>query len=107
MPIEQEQAGTAYIADCGLSRRDREPVLDYVKQKYRRPRLIEFEPTHYSVETSVEPGRTRDEMAKRQMLSHENWHPIPPCGSTTDMLQKGTVAQCRITLPVGMALDNS
>ena len=82
-PIEQEQAGTAYIADCGLSRRDREPVLDYVKQKYRRPRLIEFEPTHYSVETSVEPGRTRDEMAKRQMLSHENWYPIPLCGSTT------------------------
>ena len=22
-------------------------------------------------------------MAKRQTLSHENWHPIPPCGSTT------------------------
>jgi hypothetical protein len=52
-PVERERAGTAYIADCSVSRRNRSAVLDYVKEKYRRPRLIEFEPKHYSAEMII------------------------------------------------------
>jgi hypothetical protein len=58
-PVDRERGGTAYIADCDLSRKDATAVLEYVKAKYRRPRLIEFEPTHYSAEMIV-PGKLDD-----------------------------------------------
>lgn len=47
-PVERETRGEGYIADCDISRKDKTRVLDYVKQKYKRPRLVPFEPKHCS-----------------------------------------------------------
>ena len=52
-PIDLEQKGEAYIANCDMSRKNLAAVFDYVKRKYNRPGLIEFQPTHYSGEISV------------------------------------------------------
>ncbi len=51
-PIELERAGKAYIADCNMTRKDQTGVLEYVKAKYKRPRLIPFEPKRNSCETA-------------------------------------------------------
>lgn len=52
-PEELDRRGDAYIADCDIGRRNKAGVLEYVKNKYKRPRLIDFEPTRYSAETLV------------------------------------------------------
>lgn len=55
-PYERERSGTAYLADCDVSPNMRGTVLDYVRNKYQRPRLVEFEPKHYSAEMIVPRG---------------------------------------------------
>jgi hypothetical protein len=52
-PIEREGAGAAFIADCDVTRRDSKAVLEYVRQKYGRPRLIEYRPVCYSAEAVI------------------------------------------------------
>ncbi len=52
-PIDLERTGEAYVADCDVSRKDRAAVLEYVKVKYARPRLIPFEPRRHTAQISL------------------------------------------------------
>jgi hypothetical protein len=45
-PHRLEAEKQAFIADCDISRHNRDAVLAYVKGKYRLPIAITFEPTH-------------------------------------------------------------
>jgi len=59
-PIALEQTGDAYIAGCEVSRNDRAAVLEYVRNKYKRPQLIDVQPMHLSGEIDIrlpEPAR--------------------------------------------------
>lgn len=39
-PRDLEAIGSAYIADCGIDRRDKQAVIEYLQTKYRRPALM-------------------------------------------------------------------
>jgi hypothetical protein len=52
-PIELERTGQGYVADCNISRKDQAAVLEYVRAKYKRPRLIPFEPKRHSAQMAV------------------------------------------------------
>lgn len=44
-PFKEEAEGRAFVADVQADRRDETAVLDYVRKKYGRERLIPFRPT--------------------------------------------------------------
>ena len=43
-PVALEQAGTIYVADCDIPRRDTQAVREYVQQKYGVDRFLDLEP---------------------------------------------------------------
>lgn len=48
-PIELEQAGTAFILDCDLSRKDEAPLLEYLRLKYKTAPLMNFDMGHTNI----------------------------------------------------------
>jgi len=52
-PVEEEAAGTAYIADWDRSRKDKNETLGLLQQKYKRPGLLDIEFKQYSGEMLV------------------------------------------------------
>jgi hypothetical protein len=51
--VEEEAAGTAYIADWDRSRKDKNETLGLLQQRYKRPGLLDIEFKQYSGEMLV------------------------------------------------------
>ena len=54
-PVELEQTGTIYVADCSVPRRDTQAVLEYVQHKYGVDRFLVLEPTCTTASVEVKP----------------------------------------------------
>jgi hypothetical protein len=54
-PVALEQAEAIYVADCAISRRDTQAVLEYVQTKYGVARFLDLQPVSTTASTAVIP----------------------------------------------------
>lgn len=54
-PENLEKRGEAYIADCDLDRRKRNEVMNYIRKKYGRDRLMDIDLSYHSAAMVVPP----------------------------------------------------
>jgi len=56
-PLEWEKEGSIYLADCDLDRRDTDAIVEYLKDKYQKPDLIDMEMKSISATMAVPDSR--------------------------------------------------
>jgi len=59
-PVAQEAAGKALIADTDIDRRNPEEVLNYLRAKYRIPKLLNMDMNMASAIIATPPGLIAD-----------------------------------------------
>ena len=54
-PVALEQAEVIYVADCAISRRDTQAVLEYLQTKYDVERFLDLQPVSTTASAEVKP----------------------------------------------------